>query len=133
MFAHFEQKTHSMVENGEALTSDALDREYSGLKQRYHKPVNLDERIEKEWMRIPHFYYNFYVYQYATGISAAETLVEKILDHGPEEYIEFLSKGSAEYPVDALEGAGADMTSEEPVETAIETYREQIKEARTKV
>lgn len=133
MFAHFEQKTHGMVENGEALTSNLLDREYSGLKQRYHKPVNLDERIEKEWMRIPHFYYNFYVYQYATGISAAETLVKKILDHGPKDYIEFLSKGSAEYPVDALKDAGADMTSEEPVETAIETYRKQIKEARTKV
>ena len=133
MFAHFEQKTHSMVENGEALTSNVLDREYSDLKQRYHKPVNLDERIEKEWMRIPHFYYNFYVYQYATGISAAETLVKKILDHGPKDYIEFLSKGSAEYPVDALKDAGADMTSEEPVETAIETYRKQIKEARTKV
>jgi len=133
MFAHFEQKTHGMVENGEALTSNVLDREYSGLKQRYHKPVNLDERIEKEWMRIPHFYYNFYVYQYATGISAAETLVKKILDHGPKDYIEFLSKGSAEYPVDALKDAGADMTSEEPVETAIETYRKQIKEARTKV
>ena len=84
-------------------------------------------------MRIPHFYYNFYVYQYATGISAAETLVKKILDHGPKDYIEFLSKGSAEYPVDALKSAGADMSSEEPVETAIETYREQIKEARTKV
>lgn len=133
MFAHFEQKTHGMVENGEALTSNVLDREYSGLKQRYHKPVNLDERIEKEWMRIPHFYYNFYVYQYATGISAAETLVKKILDHGPKDYIEFLSRGSAEYPVDALKDAGADMTSEEPVETAIETYRKQIKEARTKV
>ncbi|EGQ43687.1 MAG: MEROPS family M03B metallopeptidase [Candidatus Nanosalina sp. J07AB43] len=133
MFAHFEQKAHSMVENGGALTSNVLDTEYSDLKQRYHKPVNLDERIEKEWMRIPHFYYNFYVYQYATGISAAETLVEKILEHGPEDYIEFLSKGSAEYPVDALKDAGVDMTSEEPVKMAIQTYKQQIEQARSKI
>jgi len=129
MFADFEKKVHEKVENGEALTSDSLTEQYGALKEKYHKPVEIDDYIKTEWMRIPHFYYNFYVYQYSTGISAAETLVEKILSEGPEDYIEFLSTGSREYPVEALKIAGVDMESPEAVETAIERYREHVEKA----
>lgn len=129
MFADFEQKVHEGVEDGEALTPAKLDQMYGSLKEEFHAPVELDEHIRKEWMRIPHFYYNFYVYQYATGISAAETLVEKILEEGAEDYIQFLSLGSARYPVEALKVAGVDMTSSEPVETAIQRYREHLEQA----
>ena len=129
MFADFEKKVHEKVENGEALTSDSLTEQYGALKEKYHKPVEIDDYIKTEWMRIPHFYYNFYVYQYSTGISAAETLVEEILSEGPEDYIEFLSTGSREYPVEALKIAGVDMESPEAVETAIERYREHVEKA----
>ena len=129
MFADFEQRVHEKVEDGEALTPAKLDQMYRSLKEEFHAPVELDEHIRKEWMRIPHFYYNFYVYQYATGISAAETLVEKILEEGAEDYIQFLSLGSARYPVEALKVAGVDMTSSEPVETAIQRYREHLEQA----
>jgi len=129
MFADFEKKVHEKVENGEALTSDSLAEQYGALKEKYHKPVEIDDYIKTEWMRIPHFYYNFYVYQYSTGISAAETLVEKILSEGPEDYIEFLSTGSREYPVEAFKIAGVDMESPEAVETAIERYREHVEKA----
>ena len=129
MFADFEKKVHEEIENENALTPGKLDKIYGGLKEKYHSPLNLDEDIKKEWMRIPHFYYNFYVYKYATGISAAETLVEKILEDGPEDYLEFLATGSAKYPVEALKIAGVDMTESEPVETAINRYREHVKQA----
>ncbi|MFB6116256.1 MAG: oligoendopeptidase F [Candidatus Nanosalina sp.] len=129
MFASFEQKVHEKIEDGGSLTPGKTDDIYGGLKENYHAPVNLDENIRREWMRIPHFYYNFYVYKYATGISAAETLVEKILDEGPEDYLDFLSTGSAEYPVEALKIAGVDMTDPDPVETAINRYQEHLDEA----
>ncbi len=133
MFADFEKKVHDKVENGEALTSESLTKQYGELKEKYHKPVELDDHIKTEWMRIPHFYYNFYVYQYSTGISAAETLVEKIISEGEEKFIEFLSTGSKEYPVDALRIAGVDIESPEPVETAIERYREYVEKAEEKM
>ena len=126
MFADFEQKVHEEIEDGEALTSGKLNDMYRGLKQDYYRPAEIDERIEREWMRIPHFYYNFYVFQYATGISAAETLVEKIQKEGPEDYIEFLKTGSSKYPLEALKVAGVDMEKSRPVEKAIEHYREHV-------
>ena len=126
MFADFEQKVHEEIEDGEALTSGKLNEMYRGLKQDYYRPVDVDERIEREWMRIPHFYYNFYVFQYATGISAAETLVEKIQEEGPQDYIDFLKTGSSKYPLGALKVAGIDMEEPRPVEKAIEHYREQV-------
>ena len=130
MFADFEQKVHEEVEDGEALTSEKLNNMYGGLKEDYYSPVDIDEHIETEWMRIPHFYYNFYVFQYATGISAAETLVEKIQEDGPEDYIEFLKTGSRKYPLEALKVAGIDMEDPEAVEKAMEHYRKHIKEAK---
>ncbi|MFB6244847.1 MAG: oligoendopeptidase F [Candidatus Nanohaloarchaea archaeon] len=129
MFADFEQQVHDEVEEGGALTSESLNQRYSDLKQKFLKPVEMDDEIKKEWMRIPHFYYNFYVYQYATGISAAETLVEKILNEGPEDYLDFIRTGSSEYPLDALKIAGVDMTEPEPVEEAIKRYRQKLERA----
>ena len=126
MFADFEQKVHEEIEDGEALTSGKLNDMYRGLKEDYYRPAEIDERIEREWMRIPHFYYNFYVFQYATGISAAETLVEKIKEEGPEDYIEFLKTGSSKYPLEALKVAGIDMEDPEAVEKAIKHYREHV-------
>lgn len=126
MFADFEQKAHEEVENGEALTSKKLSKIYRGLKEDYYRPVKIDERIEREWMRIPHFYYNFYVFQYATGISAAETLVENIQQEGFEDYIEFLKTGSSKYPLEALKVAGVDMEDSDAVEKAIKHYRRHV-------
>jgi oligoendopeptidase F len=129
MFAHLEKQVHEEVESGNALTPAKVTEMYSDLKQEYHAPVELDDMIAMEWMRIPHFYYNFYVYQYATGISAAEKLVEKILEEGPEDFIEFLKAGASDYPVEVLRRAGVDMTESEPVESAVEAYRENLEEA----
>ena len=131
MFAEFEHRTHEMAEAGEPLTPDRLDDLYADLKGDYYAPAKLDDRIAREWMRIPHFYRAFYVYQYATGISAAVALVDGILDEGEpaaRRYIDFLSSGSREYPLELLRGAGVDMASPDPVESALSTYGEYLDE-----
>jgi oligoendopeptidase F len=131
MFADFEHRIHELVEAGEALTPDRLDSEYAERKGRYYEPANVDERIEKEWMRIPHFFYNYYVYQYATGISAAVALVEDIREEGDpaaKRYVDFLERGSTEYPLELLRGAGVDMASAAPVERAIGVYDDYLGE-----
>jgi len=131
MFAEFEHRTHEMAEAGEPLTPDRLDDLYADLKGEYYAPAELDDRIAREWMRIPHFYRAFYVYQYATGISAAVALVDAILEEGEpaaQRYIDFLSSGSREYPLELLRGAGVDMASPDPVESALSTYGEYLDE-----
>jgi oligoendopeptidase F len=132
MFAEFEHRTHEMDEAGEPLTSDRLDELYRDLKGTYYEPAAVDDRIAREWMRIPHFYRAFYVYQYATGISAAVALVDGILDDdqpdAAERYVDFLSNGSHEYPLELLRGAGVDMASPEPVERAVSTYGDYLDE-----
>ncbi|WP_135303892.1 oligoendopeptidase F [Haloarcula amylovorans] len=131
MFAEFEHRTHEMSEAGEPLTPDRLDDLYADLKGDYYEPATLDDRIAREWMRIPHFYRAFYVYQYATGISAAVALVENILDGGDdaaERYVDFLRSGSREYPLELLQNAGVDMTSPAPVDSALSTYGEYLDE-----
>ncbi|MFC6863817.1 oligoendopeptidase F [Halomicroarcula sp. GCM10025817] len=131
MFAEFEHRTHEMAEAGEPLTPDRLDDLYADLKGEYYAPAELDDRIAREWMRIPHFYRAFYVYQYATGISAAVALVDNILEHGEgaaERYIDFLRSGSRQYPLELLRDAGVDMASPEPVESALDTYAEYLDE-----
>ena len=125
MFADFEHRVHEMSEAGEALTPDVCDEVYGDLKAEFYDPADVDERIAREWMRIPHFYYSFYVYQYATGISAANAIVQNIEAEGEtaaEAYLEFLRSGSREYPLELLRGAGVDMASSEPVEAAIGAY-----------
>ncbi len=133
MFAEFEQKIHNYAEQGQPLTADTLTEIYAGLnKQYYGGEVVIDELIGIEWARIPHFYYNFYVYQYATGISAASALVQQILHEGQpavDRYLKFLSSGSSDYSIELLKKAGVDMTSPEPIRQAFglfESYLSQM-------
>jgi oligoendopeptidase F len=125
MFAEFEHRVHERQQEGEAITADRLDDLYADLKSTYYQPAVVDDMTAHEWMRIPHFYRAYYVYQYATGISAASALVDGILEEGEpaaERYVDFLKQGSREYPIDLLRGAGVDMTSADPVRSAVATY-----------
>lgn len=127
MFAEFEMMTHEMAERGEALTVDALCSLYYDLNKKYYgENVVIDEDIAMEWARIPHFYRNFYVYQYATGYSAAIALSKRILEQGQsavDDYIHnFLCGGSSKDPIDLLKGAGVDMSSKEPVVQALKVF-----------
>lgn len=126
MFAEFELLIHQLVEQGTPLTPQLLKEEYRKLNQLYFGPATIiDEEIEIEWARIPHFYYNFYVYQYATGISAALALADKVVKGNAadrEAYLSFLKGGSSKYPIDMLKMAGIDMTSPAPVKAAIQTF-----------
>jgi oligoendopeptidase F len=127
MFAEFEQETHRVASEGGALTPDRFDELYGELKADYYGDERVDDRIAREWMRIPHFYRAFYVYQYATGISAAVALADRIRDRGEpaaEGYLNFLRMGSRKYPLELLREAGVDMADPEPVEAAIDSYGE---------
>jgi oligoendopeptidase F len=125
-FAEFELKIHRFAEEGMPLTPALLKQEYRKLNEEYYgSELVLDPELDIEWARIPHFYYNFYVYQYATGISAADALVEKVLKEGKEardKYLTFLSSGSSRYPLDVLQLAGVDMRSPEPVASAMRHF-----------
>lgn len=126
MFAEFELLIHELVEKGTPLTPQLLKQEYRQLNYKYFGPhVVIDEEIDIEWARIPHFYYNFYVFQYATGISAALALSDKVVngdDKDREEYLSFLKGGSSQYPIDMLKMAGIDMESPAPVKAAIHKF-----------
>ncbi len=135
MFAEFEHKCHSFVESGGSLTPDWLNTEYENLNRKYYgKVVGEDDYIKYEWARIPHFYRAYYVYQYATGFSAATAISKKILEGGEKErndYLTFLTLGSSKYPVDLLKIAGVDMSSPEPVKKAMETFNSLLDEFET--
>ena len=126
MFAEFELNIGRMVAEGKSLTADVLSAEYKRLNEMYYGPdMVVDDQIAVEWARIPHFYYNYYVFQYATGYSAAIALSRKILDEGEsavKDYLGFLSGGCSKSPIDLLKGAGVDMTSPEPVNQALELF-----------
>lgn len=126
MFAEFELKVHNMAQAGEPLTFEALNEVYSALNKKYYgDDIVNDEQIAWEWARIPHFYTPFYVYQYATGYSAAIALSRKILnDNGAEDYIEFLKGGSSKYSIDLLKGAGVNMAEPTPIGNAIKKFEE---------
>ncbi|NOK58849.1 MAG: oligoendopeptidase F [Chloroflexi bacterium AL-W] len=128
MFAEFELDMHTRVEAGEPLTADVLSKRYYDLVGRYHgAEVVLDDEIALEWARIPHFYYNFYVYQYATGLSAALALSKQIINEGQpavERYLTFLQSGSSKSSIDLLRDAGVDMTTPEPIQAAMNTFGE---------
>jgi oligoendopeptidase F len=131
MFADFELQIHEVAEDGGALTPDAFDELYGDLKAEFYDPAEVDDRIRREWMRIPHFYYGYYVYQYATGISAAVAIVERILDEGEPaaaDYRAALELGGREYPLDVLQTAGVDMTSPDPIESALGVYGDYLDE-----
>ena len=126
MFAEFEKTAHDMVEKGQPLTCDILCKMYHDLNRQYFgDELVIDKNLDLEWARIPHFYSAFYVYQYATGYTAAIALSRKILDEGQsavDKYMEFLSNGSSLYSIDLLKGAGVDMTSTEPVDKAMGVF-----------
>ncbi len=126
MFAEFELEMHLAYQKGETLTSEYLSTHYYELVKKYHgKDVMVDDAIAIEWSRIPHFYTPFYVYQYATGYSAAIALSERILNEGEpavKDYIRFLSGGSSADPIDLLKIAGIDMSSEKPIEAALDLF-----------
>ncbi|GIV86539.1 MAG: oligoendopeptidase F [Chloroflexus sp.] len=126
MFAAFELWMHERAERGQPLTADVLSQYYRDLVIRYHGPeLQVDDELAYEWMRIPHFYYNFYVYQYATGISAALALSRQIINEGQpaiERYLRFLRSGSSRSSIDLLRDAGVDMTSPEPIQAAMDTF-----------
>ena len=131
MFATFEQEIHERVEAGDALTPDAFDEIYADLKGDYYATADLTGGIEREWERIPHFYYNFYVYQYATGISAAAAIVERVLEEGEPaaaDYREMLAAGGSDYPLDVVELAGIEMASPDPIESAVGIYDDYLGE-----
>lgn len=132
MFAEFEKITHEMAGKGTTLTADVLCKVYRELNEKYFGPdMVIDEEIELEWSRIPHFYTPFYVYQYATGFAAAVTISGKILEEGKtavDGYLEFLKSGSSDYPIEVLKKAGVDMESPEAVEGALEVFGELLDE-----
>ncbi len=126
-FAEFELKTHEAAEKGEALTGEYLSKLYTDIVKRYYGHDKgicyVDDYIEMEWAYIPHFYYNFYVYQYSTSFTASVSLAEKVLkgEKGMvDNYLKFLSSGSSDYPIELLKKAGVDMTSSEPFDKTIE-------------
>ena len=132
MFAEFEKIIHSHLENGGALTADYLCETYKELNRVYYGPnMVIDDDIEIEWARIPHFYYNFYVFQYATGFSAAVALSQKILNEGEtavSDYLTFLKSGSSDYPINVLQKAGVDMTRPDPVNNAMALFKKLLDE-----
>lgn len=137
MFAEFELTMGRMAEAGETLTADALCEKYKALNALYFGPdMVTDDRIALEWARIPHFFYNYYVFQYATGFSAAVALAKRILTEGAPavaDYKKFLSGGSSTDPVSLLKLAGVDMSSPEPVNAALAYFGELLDEIETLV
>ena len=129
IFLEFEQICHLEIENGGALTEEWMNEKYKALNDKYFGPaIEDDEFIQYEWMRIPHFYRSFYVYQYATGYSAATAISKLILEKGSDDYREFLKTGSSDYPVELLKIAGVDMSKPEPIVMAMETFKNLVEE-----
>lgn len=130
MFAEFEMLAHARAEAGEVLTPDVLCEIHRDLNQKYYgAAVEMDDLIPVEWMRIPHFYNSFYVYQYATGISAAMALTRQILTEGEpavKRYLKFLSSGGSKYSIDLLREAGVDLSSPKPVEQALDAFEDYL-------
>lgn len=128
MFAEFEKITHEKIDAGHPLTSEDLCKIYHDLNVKYFgEDMVIDKEIDMEWARIPHFYSDFYVYQYATGYSAANSFVKQILENGEEaveKYKGFLKAGGSDYPINILKNAGVDMTTPKPIEDTIKRFNE---------
>lgn len=132
MFAEFELKAHEFVENGTPLTAELLRKTYRQLLELYFGPeMNFEDNSDMEGLRIPHFYSAFYVYKYATGISAALALAHRVTTGGEKErndYFEFLKSGGSRYPIESLKIAGVDMESVEPVQAACNTFKDIVEQ-----
>ena len=125
-FAEFELRMHQMAEKGEPLTGDAISKLYADIVKKYYGQDQgvciVDDYVAYEWAFIPHFYNNFYVYQYATSFTASSALSEKVLSGQPgatEHYLAFISSGGSKYPIELLKDAGVDMTTDEPLELTV--------------
>ena len=132
MFAEFELKTHQNVEQGIPLTTDSIRAIYRELLELYFGPeMHFEKSSDMEGLRIPHFYNAFYVYKYATGISASLALAKRVTTGGEKErddYFKFLKSGGSRYPIESLKVAGVDMTSTEPVQAALDTFASLVSE-----
>jgi oligoendopeptidase F len=132
MFEEFERKTNEMAEKGIPLTADTLCETYIGLNREYFgADMVSDPLIAYEWCRIPHFYYNFYVYQYATSFAASVAIAHRILSEGDRAaapYLEFLKSGCTDDPVSLLKTAGVDLSTGRPVDEAIAVFGEAVSE-----
>ena len=129
-FAEFELRYHEQVERGEPLTGENLSKLYIGIARDYYghdkKVCQVDDLLAIEWAYVPHFYYNFYVYQYATSMVASTSLARAVREEGKggqtarrDAYLKMLSSGSSKYPIDLLKEAGVDMTTSAPFDAAI--------------
>lgn len=131
-FAQFEHLIHDAQQNGTALTAEFFTKNYFDINKKYYgDQMTYDEEIGFEWARIPHFYYNYYVYQYATGFSAASALSAKILTEGPvaiEAYLNYLKSGSSDVPIEVLKKAGVDMTSNQATKDALGVFEDRLKQ-----
>ena len=132
LFAEFEREAHRRAEAGEALTPELLCNVFKGLNDKYYGPVvQVDDLIAGEWARIPHFYSSFYVYQYATGISASAALASQIITEGApavQRYRKFLSSGSSDYSINLLRDAGVDLSTPQPIQAALDTFARYLDE-----
>ena len=132
LFAEFELQSHELIEKGEALSADKLDELFGNLYQTYHGPAFvLDRETKALWSRVPHFYYNYYVFQYSTSFTASFALAARILKEGKaarDRYFNFLKSGNSRYAIDTLKIAGVDMTTEEPVQTVLNYMNELLDE-----
>lgn len=132
MFAEFEKTTHELSEKGEVLTAELLNKKYYEINEKYFGgEIILDKEISYEWMRIPHFYYNFYVYKYAIGLTGASKIVKRIRakePHALEDYFEFLKIGNKKNPIESLKVAGVDFTNTNVFDSAIQIFDELIDE-----
>lgn len=130
LFAEFERAAHARAEAGEALTPELLSSIFKGLNDKYYgAAVTVDELIENEWARIPHFYSSFYVYQYATGISASAALARQIITEGEpavQRYRRFLSSGSSDYSINLLRDAGVDLSTPQPIQQALDSFADYL-------
>lgn len=129
LFAEFEKQTHEMAEAGQPLTPDALNQVYRDLNAQYYKGAVIDPLQAMEWARIPHFYNAFYVYQYATGFSAAVAIATKIRQTGDAAgYLAFLQTGGSDYPIQELKLAGVDLSKPDTVEAALDVFAKSVAE-----
>ena len=132
MFAEFELQMGKMAESGEALTADALSAKYLALNKLYFGDTMIsDDEIALEWTRIPHFYYDYYVYQYSTGFASAVALSQRILTQGApavRDYLDFLKGGASKTPLELLKGAGVDLSTPQPVDDALQVFAGLVRE-----
>ncbi len=129
LFAEFERKVHDKAKAGEPLTAQTLSNVYRELNELYYNGAVINEIMDVEWARIPHFYNAFYVYQYATGFSSAVTIANNILETGnADNYLKFLSTGGSDYPLEELKIAGVDLTKPDAVNTALKVFQETLDE-----